>query len=92
MSRFLTLISGTALALTLGASSVQAGDPDLTVFDWSGFEIQALIEPYVAKYGQMPTYALFGDIGLDQGLDLEAGPVEHRQIGEIGRASCRERV
>ena len=31
MSRFLTLISGTALALTLGASAVQAGDPDLTV-------------------------------------------------------------
>ena len=61
MSRFLTLISGTALALTLGASAVQAGDPDLTVFDWSGFEIQALIEPYVAKYGQMPTYALYGD-------------------------------
>lgn len=39
----------------------RAGDAELTVFDWSGFENQALIEPYVAKYGQMPTYALFGD-------------------------------
>ncbi len=45
-------------ALSLPA---QASDPELTVFDWSGFENQALIEPYVAKYGDMPTYALFGD-------------------------------
>lgn len=63
MSRVLNLISGTALvlSLSLGAHVARAGDPDLTVFDWSGFEIQPLIEPYVAKYGQMPTYALFAD-------------------------------
>ena len=47
---------------TLGfVPAAQAGDPELTVFDWSGFENQALIEPYVTKYGQMPNYALFGD-------------------------------
>ena len=61
MSRFLSILSSTALALSLNAGAVLAGDPDLTVFDWSGFEQQALIEPYVAKYGQMPTYAIFGD-------------------------------
>ena len=38
-----------------------AADPDLTVFDWAGFENQSLIEAYVAKNGDMPTYAFFGD-------------------------------
>ena len=61
MSRVLNLISGTALALGLSSSIASAGDPDLSVFDWSGFEQQALIEPYVAKYGMMPTYTLYGD-------------------------------
>lgn len=63
MSRYLNLVSGAALAVSLGLVSqmARAADPDLTVFDWSGFEQQALIEPYVAKYGQMPTYAIFGD-------------------------------
>ena len=46
---------------TLGLSpAVRAGDANLTVFDWSGFELQALIEPFVAAHG-MPTYTLFGD-------------------------------
>ncbi|MEO6301097.1 MAG: extracellular solute-binding protein [Paracoccaceae bacterium] len=59
MSRRTALI---ASALALGfATAAHAGDPDLTVFDWSGFENQALIQPYVAKYGEMPTYAIFGD-------------------------------
>lgn len=63
MSRFLNLISGTAFALSLGlgANLAHAGDPNLTVFDWSGFEQPALIKPYVDKYGQMPTYSIFGD-------------------------------
>lgn len=60
MSRILSLLAGSALAVSF-STVVQAGDPDLIVFDWAGFENQALIEPYVAKYGQMPTYALFGD-------------------------------
>lgn len=63
MSRLLSFMTGSALALGLGLSAniARAGDPELTVFDWSGFENQALIEPYVAKYGQMPTYSIFGD-------------------------------
>ncbi len=53
-------IAASALALGV-ATSAHAADPDLIVFDWAGFEVQALIEPYVAKHGQMPTYAFYGD-------------------------------
>ncbi|MDT8854111.1 extracellular solute-binding protein [Paracoccaceae bacterium Fryx2] len=52
------LLAGASLALALPAL---AADPDLIVFDWAGFEDQALIESYVAKHGQLPTYALYGD-------------------------------
>jgi spermidine/putrescine transport system substrate-binding protein len=55
-----SLFASTALALTV-ATSAFAADPDLVVFDWAGFENQALIESYVAKNGDMPTYAFFGD-------------------------------
>ena len=58
MSRLSTLLAASAIALSFSATA-RAGE-DLTVFDWSGFENEALIKPYVAKYG-MPTYALFGD-------------------------------
>ncbi len=53
-----TLLTGTALVF---AAPLFAADAELTVFDWAGFENQALIEAYVAKHGQMPTYAFFGD-------------------------------
>lgn len=52
------LLAGVALAF---AAPAFAADPDLVVFDWAGFENPALIQNYVTKYGQMPTYALFGD-------------------------------
>ena len=52
------LMATALLALALPA---HAADPDLIVFDWAGFEEQPLIEGYVAKHGQMPTYAFFGD-------------------------------
>lgn len=60
MTRIARLLAGAATALAL-TSAAQAADPDLIVFDWAGFENQALIEDYVAKHGQMPTYAFFGD-------------------------------
>ena len=56
-----TLMLGTAFAVALPVAGAFAADPDLIVFDWAGFEDQALIEPYVAKHGQMPTYAFYGD-------------------------------
>jgi spermidine/putrescine transport system substrate-binding protein len=52
------LLAGAAVALAFPA---YAADPELIVFDWAGFEEQSLIESYVAKHGQMPTYAFFGD-------------------------------
>ena len=54
------LLAGAALALTLPIVA-RAGDPDLVVFDWAGFEDPNLVKPYVTKYGEMPTYAFFGD-------------------------------
>jgi spermidine/putrescine transport system substrate-binding protein len=50
-----------ATAILGVAAPAFAADPELTVFDWAGFEDQALIEGYVAKHGQMPTYVFFGD-------------------------------
>ena len=52
--RLTKLFATTAIALSF-ASLAHAADPDLTVFDWAGFENQALIEAYVAKNGDMPT-------------------------------------
>jgi spermidine/putrescine transport system substrate-binding protein len=54
-----TILAGAALALT--APAALAADPELVVFDWAGFEVQALIEDYVAKYNDMPTYSFFAD-------------------------------
>ena len=52
------LASVTACALAFPA---MAADPDLTVFDWAGFEVEGLYADYIAKHGQPPTFALFGD-------------------------------
>ena len=46
------------LGLTLPA---HAADPELTVFDWAGWEIDGALAQYVAKHGEKPTYAFFGD-------------------------------
>ena len=58
--RLTRLFASTAIALSF-ASLAHAADPELTVFDWAGFENQSLIEAYVAKNGQMPTYSFYGD-------------------------------
>lgn len=60
MTRTTQLFASTALALAF-SSAAFAADPELVVFDWAGFENQALIEGYVAKNGDMPTYSFFGD-------------------------------
>ncbi len=38
-----------------------AADPELIVFDWAGFEDEALISSYIETHGAAPTYALFAD-------------------------------
>ena len=60
MTRLSALLAASAATLALSSAAFGA-DPDLIVFDWAGFENQALIEGYVAKNGDMPTYAFFGD-------------------------------
>ena len=60
MSRhFLTLASAASvLALSVAA---HAADPDLTVLDWAGWEIDGMLQPYVDKNGQKPSYVFFAD-------------------------------
>jgi spermidine/putrescine transport system substrate-binding protein len=58
MTRHTLLLASAALVAAL---PVFAADPEVIVFDWAGFGTEALIEPFVAKHGQGPTYALFGD-------------------------------
>jgi spermidine/putrescine-binding protein len=38
-----------------------AAADDLLVFDWSGYDVPELHQPYIAKYGASPQIALFAD-------------------------------
>ena len=60
MSRHsLTLISAASvLAMSVAA---HAADPDFTVLDWAGWEIDGMLQPYVDKHGQKPSYVFFAD-------------------------------
>ncbi|MFZ1470356.1 MAG: extracellular solute-binding protein [Paracoccaceae bacterium] len=60
MTRFATLLAGTATALILGTAA-NAADPDLTVLDWAGWEIDGMLQPYVDKNGDKPSFVFFGD-------------------------------
>ena len=60
MTRFATLLAGAATALVLGTAA-NAADPDLTVLDWAGWEIDGMLQPYVDKNGQKPSYVFFAD-------------------------------
>ena len=48
-----------AASLALGAPA-SAADPELTVFDWAGFEEPTIFQGYVDKYGTNPTFAFYG--------------------------------
>jgi spermidine/putrescine transport system substrate-binding protein len=55
----LTLLSAASLlALTVSA---RAADPELTVLDWAGWEIDGMLQPYVDLHGQKPSFVFFGD-------------------------------
>ncbi|WP_283178333.1 extracellular solute-binding protein [Gemmobacter sp. 24YEA27] len=60
MTRCLSYLAGAASAIAI-ATAAQAADPELTVFDWAGWEIDGALAPYVAKNGQKPTYAFYAD-------------------------------
>ncbi|ARE39172.1 ABC transporter, periplasmic spermidine putrescine-binding protein PotD [Rhodovulum sp. P5] len=56
---FRTVLAGTT-ALFIGQAA-WAADPDLLVFDYSGFEDPAFHTKYAAKHGQPPSFTFFGD-------------------------------
>jgi spermidine/putrescine transport system substrate-binding protein len=60
MTRFATLLAGAATALAL-STSAHAADPEMTVLDWAGWEIDGMLQPYVDKHGQKPSYVFFAD-------------------------------
>jgi len=64
----MTLLRSTAIhaalaALTLPAltAGAWAADPELTVFDWAGFEEPVIYQGYIDKHGEGPTFAFYGD-------------------------------
>lgn len=50
-----------ASVIAMAASAAFAEDPDLLVFDYSGFEDPAFHSKYVEKHGTSPRFAFFGD-------------------------------
>ena len=55
----LSLISAASvLAFSVAA---HAADPELTVLDWAGWEIDGMLQPYVDKNGEKPSYVFFAD-------------------------------
>src|SRR3546814_6965581 len=54
------LLGGVAL-LALTAAPAVAADPDLTVFDWAGYEDPAFHQDYLEKHSDSPSFAYFGD-------------------------------
>jgi spermidine/putrescine transport system substrate-binding protein len=60
MSRLSVSMFSAASVLALSVAA-HAADPDLTVLDWAGWEIDGMLQPYVEKNGQKPTYVFFAD-------------------------------
>lgn len=50
-----------AVSLAALATAVSAQDPDLLVFDWSGYEEEGFYQEYIDAYGQGPTFSFFGE-------------------------------
>lgn len=56
----LTTYLGAASVAAL-ATAVSAQDPDLLVFDWSGYEEEGFYQHYIDQHGDSPTFAFFGE-------------------------------
>ncbi|MDR6634760.1 putative spermidine/putrescine transport system substrate-binding protein/spermidine/putrescine transport system substrate-binding protein [Phyllobacterium sp. 1468] len=60
--RHLGIILGVAAGLSAAVATIAiAADKDLIVFDWAGYEEPSFHPGYVAKNGESPTFAFFGD-------------------------------
>jgi spermidine/putrescine transport system substrate-binding protein len=60
MTRHSLALLSAASVLSLSVAA-QAADPELTVLDWAGWEIDGMLQPYVDKHGQKPSYVFFAD-------------------------------
>jgi len=60
MTRFTLTLLSAASVLSLSVAA-HAADPELTVLDWAGWEIDGMLQPYVDKHGQKPSFVFFGD-------------------------------
>ena len=60
MSRLSLSFISAASVLALSVTA-HAADPDFTVLDWAGWEIDGMLQPYVDKNGQKPSYVFFAD-------------------------------
>ncbi|MBZ4021491.1 polyamine ABC transporter substrate-binding protein [Rhodobacter sp. TJ_12] len=60
MKKTTVLLASAALVTALSAP-VRAADDDLLVFDWAGFEIEGILQGYIDKYGDHPSYSFYGD-------------------------------
>ncbi|SOC13165.1 spermidine/putrescine-binding protein [Rhodobacter sp. JA431] len=60
MKKTSVLLASAALATALSAP-VQAGDPDFLVFDWAGFEVEGILQGFIDKNGDRPSYSFYGD-------------------------------
>ncbi|MDD8024740.1 MAG: extracellular solute-binding protein, partial [Paracoccaceae bacterium] len=59
MKKSSLLLAGVAASVL--ALPALAGDPELLVFDWAGFEEEGLFATYKEKYGDGPSYTFYGD-------------------------------
>lgn len=51
----------TTTILAVAAIPAHAADPELTIFDWAGFEEPSIFQGYLDKHGDSPTFAFYGD-------------------------------
>lgn len=55
-------LAAAAVAMTMAAGAGHADDPNLTIFDWSGYEDPNFFSAYVEEHGDTPTFSFFGDL------------------------------
>lgn len=55
------ILLATVATIAALSTAARAADPEMTVFDWAGWEMDGLLTEYVAKHGANPTYSFFAD-------------------------------
>jgi spermidine/putrescine-binding protein len=60
-TRFISSLLGGGALLALAAAPAAAADPEITVFDWAGYEDPAFHAAFTEKHNDSPTFAFFGD-------------------------------